>query len=464
MLDCEKILKGEYMFNWKSDEGKSIVEYVNGLRAEGLRNWNRIAVRVNDYFNIDFHSDKIRKSWREYGEKDSFVKLDESSATFKIEYNTGEASAKGSTIKTLDDLIKACEINLDIWKIDRHTINKWEVKARDRNVFPLFQVKAWLSKCVAEETKFPVIEPVRVQMPKTNGKVNRPKGLKKALIIPDAQIGFRKDVYSGRLEPFHDRKALDLAVQIAEYIKPDRIILLGDMLDLPDWSDKFLRSPDFYWTTQPSLIETSWWIARLIKAVSDVKIDYIEGNHEDRMKKMLINHLIAAYDLKPANDMDAQPAMSIQNLLGLDDMGVTYWNNYPRDEVWITPNLRCRHGNIARKGGGSTSKSILRDTFVSEIYGHSHRFEYSCKTVKTVKGMETFRIFSPGTVAKIDGSVPSGSSEEDWQQGVGVVYYDEVDFNIVPVSINNGRCIFDDCVFVGEEYINELNKDTGWKF
>lgn len=452
------------MFRWNTEEGEKLVKFINDLRSEGMRNWGKIAQRFNDNFGLDFHQDKIRKAWREYGEKDIFVKSDESNIAFKIEYNTGEATSKGREIKTLDDLIIACEIDLKVWKIDKHVINKWPTKARDRDVFPLIQVKAWLSKHVAEETKFPVIEPVRVQMPKIGEKVNRPRGLKKALIIPDAQIGFRKDVYSGQLESFHDRRALDLAVQIAEYIKPERIILLGDMLDLADWSDKFLRSPDFYWTTQPSLIETSWWIARLIKAVPDVKIDYIEGNHEDRMKKMLINHLIAAYDLKPANDMDAYPAMSIQNLLGLDDMGVVYWNNYPKDEVWITPNLRCRHGNIARKGGGNTSKTILRDVFVSEVYGHSHRFEYSCKTVKTANGMETFRVFSPGTVAKIDGSVPSSSSEEDWQQGVGVIYYDEVDFNIVPVSINNGRCIFDDRVFVGEEHIDDLNKDTGWKF
>jgi len=458
------------MFDWQTKDGEDIVAFINALRSEGMRNWGKIAQRVNDHFDINFHSDKIRKGWRQYGDNEesrerlSGVSSDEKSASFKIEYNTGEATSKGETIKTLDDLIVACEINLDVWKIDRHVVNKWEVKSKIAPVHPLFQVKAWLSKRIADETVFPVLEPVKIQMPKNGGKVNRPNGLKKALIIPDAQIGFRKDIYSGRLLPFHDRKALDLAVQIAEYSKPERIVLLGDMLDLPDWSDKFLRSPDFYWTTQPSIIELAWWIARLRKAVPDAEIDYLEGNHEDRMKKMMINHLIAGYNLKPAGKMSSPPSMSIPSLLGLEDMHVSWHGNYPKDEVWIMPKLRCRHGNTAKKGGGATSRSILRDTFVSEIYGHSHRFEYTCKTVKTEKGMETFRVFSPGTVAKIDGSVPSNSSEEDWQQGLGVVYYDDEDFNISPISINDGRCIFDDTVFVGSEYRSALINDTGWKF
>mgnify|MGYP000421397882 CR=1 FL=1 len=85
------------------------------------------------------------------------------------------------------------------------------------------------------------------------------------------------------------------------------------------------------------------------------------------MKKMMINHLIAGNNLRPAGDMDSPPAMSIPSLLGLEGMGVKWWGNYPKDEVWLTPKLRCRHGNTAKKGGGTTSKSILKDTFVSEV-------------------------------------------------------------------------------------------------
>lgn len=452
------------MFDWKSAEGENIVEFVNNLRKEGMRNWEKIAARVNDNFDIDFHQDKIRKGWRMHGTKDPDYIVPQDKSEFKIEYNTGEATASGRTIKTLEDLIKACEINLDIWKIDKHVVNKWDVKAKTVPVFPLFQVKAWLSKRVPDETVFPVIAPIKVSMPKISKPLRNEDFLDCALVIPDSQIGFKRNIDTGKLTPFHDRRAMDLAVQIANYTKPKRIVLLGDMIDLPDWSDKFLRSPEMYWTTQPSLLELAWWIARLIKAVPDVHIDYLEGNHENRIGKMIIGNLIAAYNLKPANNMSAPPVMSIQNLLGLKDLGVAYHDDYPHDEIWINEKLRCRHGNIARKGGGVTSRTILRDTFVSEIYGHVHRFEYTCKTVKTVHGMETFRVFSPGTIAKIDGSVPSNAAEEDWQQGLGLVYYNKSNFNINPISISEGTCIFDGRLFEGVERVEELKEDTSWLF
>jgi hypothetical protein len=47
---------------------------------------------------------------------------------------------------------------------------------------------------------------------------------------------------------------------------------------------------------------------------------------------------------------------------------------------------------------------------------------------------------------------------------MAMVYYNDEDFNIVPISVSNGRCIYDDKVFVGEEYVNQLAEETSWKF
>lgn len=53
-------------------------------------------------------------------------------------------------IKTLQDLVKECQIDLNEWQIDRWVCNKWEVGAKDKAkqliVKPLFQIKVWLSR------------------------------------------------------------------------------------------------------------------------------------------------------------------------------------------------------------------------------------------------------------------------------------------------------------------------------
>ena len=65
------------------------------------------------------------------------------------------AESKDENVKTLDDLLKICNVDLEYWEVERHIINKWEVAAKD-NVgelrhSPLYQVKAWLKAGIMEE-------------------------------------------------------------------------------------------------------------------------------------------------------------------------------------------------------------------------------------------------------------------------------------------------------------------------
>lgn len=67
------------------------------------------------------------------------------------------ATIEGKRVKSLDDLVAACDIDLEVWEVERYVSNKWEVGAKDKNleiqVTPLYQIKAWLrrKKIVASE-------------------------------------------------------------------------------------------------------------------------------------------------------------------------------------------------------------------------------------------------------------------------------------------------------------------------
>ena len=58
-------------------------------------------------------------------------------------------SGKSATIRTLDDLLAACEVDLSRWTVDRFVVNKWDSVMRGPDDEPvtteLFQVKAWLA-------------------------------------------------------------------------------------------------------------------------------------------------------------------------------------------------------------------------------------------------------------------------------------------------------------------------------
>lgn len=87
------------------------------------------------------------------------VSTDTSSTTSFVQNGeNAEYSFKtGSQIKSLPDLITACDIDLSQWVVERFICNKWEVGAKDKNneikVTPLFQVKVWLKPHVKHQTE-----------------------------------------------------------------------------------------------------------------------------------------------------------------------------------------------------------------------------------------------------------------------------------------------------------------------
>lgn len=59
-------------------------------------------------------------------------------------------SVRSERIKTLDQLLAEADVDLTTWTVERYTVNKWEVGAKDADgnltVAPLFQVKAYLKR------------------------------------------------------------------------------------------------------------------------------------------------------------------------------------------------------------------------------------------------------------------------------------------------------------------------------
>lgn len=59
------------------------------------------------------------------------------------------AWSKSRRIRTLEQLLEACAVDLSVWQVDHYVVNKWESAAKvDDEIVttPLFQVKAWLSR------------------------------------------------------------------------------------------------------------------------------------------------------------------------------------------------------------------------------------------------------------------------------------------------------------------------------
>lgn len=253
------------------------------------------------------------------------------------------------------------------------------------------------------------------------------------IALPDPQIGYRD--LGGRLDPFHDESAMDVALQITSFIEEtdrlDTVVNLGDFLDLPS-QGRFEQEAAFASTTQAAFDRGHLFLQQQRQAAGPkAKIVLVEGNHDRRMEKFITANMLSAFGLRRANTAEL-PAMSIPYLLRLEEIGVEYIDAYPAGAYWITESLRAIHGTKARSNGSTAAAYTNADPHISTIFGHSHRLEIQSKTVYNGAGAIRSVAVSPGCLCRVDGAVPSvnGSTHidgsparhwENWQQGVAVI-------------------------------------------
>ena len=146
--------------------------------------------------------------------------------------NTWDITSSGASIKTLDELIEFCKIDLTIWSVERHVINKWSYGVRDGTIYPLFQVKAWLVRIKPIDI-MPPLNRISIKLPPKRKVTKKKSGsMRKALIWADPQFGFRRNIYQvNKLEAFHDRRVDGLKMQMLEKEKFDVAACLGYLLD-----------------------------------------------------------------------------------------------------------------------------------------------------------------------------------------------------------------------------------------
>lgn len=463
-------------------------------QADLLRRKQRGERVVDLAMEIGIPYSSLRRSLNELNRLEEGAFKDEDEAGFTPEFDgsdtfsvTGDENNisinyTGERILSLEQLLAACGVNQEEWEVERYIVNKWEVGAKAEfkdltwtngvidgevrstgglTIEPLIQVKAWLVR------KNPVmvtphVQPLEVtvagsaKLPAPSDKQGRT-----ALVLPDMQIGFLRDPITGNLEPIHDRKALGVILGLLAMDAFDDIVILGDALDLADWSDKFIRSPEFTFTTQPALVELGWILGQIRRLQPGATIYYIEGNHEERMRRAVISNMAASYNLKPITELHLEPSMSIPRLLSLDSLDITWVGGYPGNEVWLNDYLRCVHGDRARGNPVDTARAFVQDSNVSTVFGHIHRIERASKKVVERGGTRTITALSPGCLCRIDGTVPGSTNGQNWSQGYATILYREDGFHsIQEFEIENGVSGNWAGIFEGVDYLPMLKEGT----
>lgn len=305
---------------------------------------------------------------------------------------------------------------------------------------------------------WPVIQPGPMFLVPPVTRTPRATKWETAILVADTQFGYRV-LNDDTLEPFHDDKAIDVALQIIEAENPNQLVVMGDILDLAS-QGRFAQEAGFARTTQPSIDRTTLFGAQL-RAVTDGQIVFIEGNHDKRLQNFVEANALAAFGLRRGNLPDEWPVMSLPYLLRLDEQNIIYKDAYPTAHWWVNDKLRCEHGTKANSKG-STAAQYMNDTpHISRAHGHTHRLEVQSKTTYDRMGKIRNMAINPGCLCRVDGAVPSVNGAvgldgaaatyyENWQQGLTVIRYREGDEFFVDgmVQIDEGFAVYQNQEFV----------------
>ena len=292
----------------------------------------------------------------------------------------------------------------------------------------------------AEGPAWPVAHQAKPVVAKPRPAPQRVSATQTIVIAPDPQIGFRR-YEDGTLDPFHDERAIELHLQIIRDAKPDKVINLGDTLDLPEWSDRWAIHPEMVLTTQPTIDRGHRHIAeQLTEAPANCEMYLLEGNHDARLGKLILKNAMAALRLRQANTPESWPVLSIQHLLRMDEFGetpqgtrrVTYVDGYPAGRLRLANGSDRVTPLFAIHGERISVSAVAKNERQSFVQGHIHHIADYWQSYELEDSMVNVNAWSCGCLCRIDGTVPSvkGVTKsngrpvnrvEQWQQGMAVV-------------------------------------------
>ena len=172
--------------------------------------------------------------------------------------------------------------------------------------------------------------------------------------------------------PEHDPKFLRAALAFLRAAKPSRLVLGGDAADAEAVS-RHGGNPN------PPKVKAEFskvrgHLAALRKAVGpDCLIDYLEGNHEERLIAYLAN-------VAPA--LAGLDCLTLPALLGLEELGIKYLPTH--DQPLRLGNVKIIHGHQVPSPGQYPARKLAEiwgEPGVAVLCGHFHRDQVFVKTM-----------------------------------------------------------------------------------
>jgi len=244
------------------------------------------------------------------------------------------------------------------------------------------------------------------------------------------------DVHGMRM----DHKAVNAVLQDIRLFQPDEIVLLGDIVECGGWLAKhqpvgFVASCDYSY--QEDIQAADWFLEEIQMAAPEAVIHYIEGNHEDRVERWVVDQV-------SAHKREAEFLLNLcgpRQLLRIEDRGIHWYSRHeahvaglPRgwiklDKMHYTHSLTYSK-NAARQAAERAAGNVT--------YGCTHRADTATIILPAVG---IVKAFNPGCLSQMQ-PIWRHSDPTGWSQGYNVEFIARSgNFQVVPVPIWRGESL-----------------------
>jgi len=227
--------------------------------------------------------------------------------------------------------------------------------------------------------------------------------------------------------PFHEPKAVSALLGFLKRNQKriDRLILLGDMADFYTIS-RWRKDPKRQLLLQDEMDLTAK-LLKDIRAAYKGPINYLEGNHEDRLTKYLFDKAPQAGTLRD---------MSVPGQFRLGDLGIQW---VPSTEDLIIGGLRYTHGDQIQGTTKYGAAKLLEVFQVNVMGGHIHRPDFAFRRSRA----GVIRGWIVPCLCDLKPSYVMGVS--NWAHGFNLVHdcggsYSR--FHVETVMIDNGKVVY----------------------
>lgn len=267
-----------------------------------------------------------------------------------------------------------------------------------------------------------VVRPLAVEMPPPVRATIPRDGFVTAVVYTDTHL------------PHGDARALRIVAQITSELQPSLIANLGDLLDCYLLST-YQKDPSRLDSLQTEIDAARQHLATMRLLSPKSRFVLLEGNHEDRLRRVLWNLDGPARTL--AHLTAFQQALTWPSLLGLNELGIEFFSTDQQAVRNILPGFILKHGNKVRAHSAFTAKAEMERYARSGLSGHTHRVGSFCIT--TDVGDEEWHELGCTCLLKAE-----YGTDFNWQQGFAVVTVsmDGEYRQVEPIRIREGRAVF----------------------